>query len=103
MLGVCLAGWSINQADAQTVEQPLLTFSEPLGNGPVFIVPVKNTIDNELARYIDRAIGEAEANDAALVLLDIDTFGGLVDAADKIRKTVLNASMPTIAFIVTAR
>ena len=99
VLGVCLAGWSINQADAQTVEQPLLTFSEPLGNGPVFIVPVKNTIDNELARYIDRAIGEAEANDAALVLLDIDTFGGLVDAADKIRKTVLNASMPTIAFI----
>ena len=34
-----------------------------------------------------------------LLLFDIDTFGGLVDAADHIRKAFLNTDVPTVAFI----
>ena len=56
-------------------------------------------IDNGLARYITRAVGDADARDAALTVFEIDTFGGLVDAADKIRKTLLDAPMPTVAMI----
>jgi len=90
---------SIPFAGAQTIGDQTLTINEPLGNGPVYIVPVQNTIDNELARYIDRAISDAEGDDAALIVFDIDTFGGLVDAADKIRKSILDAEVPTVAFI----
>lgn len=77
---------------------PRLGFDD-LGNGPVFVVPIEGLIDNALARYIDRAIVDAEAAGAAAVIFHIDTFGGLVDAADHIRKALLNAPMPTIAFI----
>lgn len=76
-----------------------LAFAEPMTDGPVYIVPVFGMIDNMLARYIDRALSEAEANEASLVILHIDTFGGLVAAADLIRKRLLDATVPTVAFV----
>lgn len=69
------------------------------GEGPVVRVPVQGTIDSALAHYIDRAIADAEAADAAVILLYVDTFGGLLDAADHIRKAILNTDVPTVAFI----
>ena len=76
-----------------------LSFEEASGEGPIYIVPVEGMIDNGLARYIERALSDAAEADAALVLFHVDTFGGLVDAADKIRKEILDAPMPTVAFI----
>ncbi|MDX1438717.1 MAG: hypothetical protein R3284_02335, partial [Rubricoccaceae bacterium] len=70
-----------------------------LGDGPVFHVPLNGMVDNALARYIDRAVGEAEEARASVVVFEIDTFGGLVDAADLIRGTILDAPIPTVAFI----
>lgn len=70
-----------------------------LAEGPVYIVPIEGMIDNALAKYIERAIEDAESGEAAVVVFHVDTFGGLVDAADDIRKTLLNAQVPTIAFI----
>lgn len=86
-----------------TIAQPRapkpLVLEETSANGPIFVVQVEGMIDNGLARYIDRAIEDAEAGEAALLVFDIDTFGGLVEAADKIRKAILDAPMPTVAFI----
>lgn len=76
-----------------------MSFDDGLGEGPVYVVPVEGMIDNPLARYIDRAFEDATAADASLVILDMDTFGGLVDAADEIRQTLLDAPMPVVAFI----
>lgn len=65
----------------------------------VYIVEVEGLIDNGLHAYIERSISAAESEEAAGVILHIDTFGGLVDAADKIRKTLLDAEIPVVAFI----
>lgn len=83
----------------QSREPKPLEFDVPYRSGPVLHVPVEGMIDNGLARYIDRALRDAEAADAALILFHIDTFGGLVDAADQIRKSILNSPIPTVAFI----
>ncbi|MEX2401389.1 MAG: NfeD family protein [Rhodothermales bacterium] len=72
---------------------------EGVSDGPVYVVPIEGTIDNVLARYVARAVMDAEASGAALIVFQIDTFGGLVDAADAIRKTILNAQPTTVAFI----
>ena len=84
---------------AQERDPKPLQFASEVGDGPVFIVPVSGMIDKGLAGYIDRAVGDATSNNAVLTIFEIDTFGGLVDAADRIRKTILNAEMPTVAFI----
>ncbi len=75
-----------------------LAFDEPL-TGSVFVVPIEGMIDNGLARYISRAIADAEAQGAGLIVFNIDTFGGLVDAADEIRQAILNTKVATVAFI----
>ncbi len=67
--------------------------------GPVFVVTIEGMIDNALAKYIDRAVADAESAEAATIIFHIDTFGGLVEAADAIRKAILDTTIPTVAFI----
>ncbi|NND73184.1 MAG: nodulation protein NfeD [Rhodothermales bacterium] len=69
------------------------------GEGSVFVVPVDGMIDNALAKYLDRAVDDAVAAGGAAIVFQVDTFGGLVDAADEIRTTILDSPIPTIAFI----
>ena len=76
-----------------------LTFDEPLGDGPVYRVEIEGMIDNALARYVQRSISDAEDADAAAIVFRIDTFGGLLDAADVIRKAILATDVPTVAVV----
>lgn len=66
---------------------------------PVYIVPVKGTIDGGTQTFISRAYDEALENNAAAVLLEIDTPGGLVWSAVEIRNTIHRSEVPTIAFV----
>jgi len=64
-----------------------------------YVIDLTSEIDLGTVSYVERAIQKAEA-DHAIVLLHLNTFGGRVDAATKIRDAVLNAKVPlTIAFI----
>ena len=51
---------------------------------PVYIVPIEGPIDKGLALFIDRAVTDAEREGASFIIFHLDTFGGLVDAADEI-------------------
>ena len=84
-------------ATAQDVSPRLAI--ENIGDGPVYRVPIDGMIDNALARYVDRALADAEEAGASVVLFEVDTFGGLVDAADLIRTSILDARVPTVAFV----
>ena len=65
----------------------------------IYIAPIKGVIDLGLAPFIERVLTEAKNKQAAAVVLDINTFGGRVDAAVQIRDALLNSSVRTIAFI----
>lgn len=65
----------------------------------VFVVKIEGMIDNGLAKYIERSFDAADKAKAEGVILHVDTFGGLVDAADEIRKSILNSPLPTAAYI----
>ncbi len=80
----------------------ILVFSFPTQaqeTSPVYIVPVKGTIDGGTQTFINRAYDEAVENNAAVVLLEIDTPGGLVWSAVEIRNTIHRSEIPTIAFV----
>lgn len=68
----------------------------------VYVIPVSDTIDPGLAKFIDRSYREAEAVNADMVILEIDTPGGRVDAALDIRNTIRNSIIPTSS-LVTGR
>ena len=94
-----LASVASGQSQQAALSSPDALFEAPLPDGAVFIVPIQGPIDNVLARYVSRATRDAEAAGATLIVFDVDTFGGLVSAADKIRKTILDIEPATVAFI----
>ncbi len=65
----------------------------------VYVVAIGGTVDLGLAPFLSRTIREAQQAGAAAVLLDINTFGGRVDAAVAMRDTLVNAPVRTIAFV----
>ncbi|HEX7050107.1 MAG TPA: NfeD family protein [Longimicrobiales bacterium] len=67
--------------------------------GVVVRVPVTGVIELGLAPFIERAIREAEAAGASAVILDIETPGGRVDAAQRIVNALSGAEVPVYAFV----
>ncbi|NQU66747.1 MAG: nodulation protein NfeD [Candidatus Marinimicrobia bacterium] len=65
----------------------------------VYSIPIHGDIDMGLPYYIERGIIEAEENNAQFILFDIETFGGRVDAATRIKDAILSSKIPTIAFV----
>jgi len=65
----------------------------------VYLVSIKGTIDLGLSSYVQRALEEAVSNKVKAVILEIDTFGGRVDAAVQIRDQIINLNVPSVAYI----
>lgn len=65
----------------------------------VYVAPIEGVIDLGLAPFIQRVLDEAAQADAAAVILEINTFGGRVDAAVQIRDALLRARVRTVAFV----
>jgi membrane-bound serine protease (ClpP class) len=56
-------------------------------------------IDPSAQRLVVLGLEKAAEADADYVLLDLDTYGGAVDAADSIRSAILRYDRPVIAFV----
>ncbi len=65
----------------------------------VYVMPIEGIIDLGLAPFVQRVLQEATEANGQAVILDINTFGGRVDAAVLIRDALLEAKVPTVAFI----
>ena len=68
-------------------------------NAKVYVVPIHNTIDLGIPAFVNRAVNAAEKNDAALIVFEINTFGGRVDAATQIKDAISSTEIETVAFI----
>lgn len=66
---------------------------------PVVVVPIEGTIDDGMAHLVARALAQAESAHAAALVLDVNTPGGLVSSAIEIRDSVMNAKIPTVAYV----
>ena len=65
----------------------------------VYVAPIEGVIDLGLAPFVQRVLEEAATAKASAVVLDINTFGGRVDAAVLIRDALLESKILTVAFI----
>ncbi len=65
----------------------------------IYKLDVKEDIGPAIWRKTQKAFEEAEELNADLILLHMNTYGGLVVSADSIRTKILNSPIPVIAYI----
>lgn len=78
----------------------LLTFfTQASGQTTVFQFDIKDEISPGVARHVQKALTSAREQQADLILMRMNTYGGLLDAADSIRTALLNTKKPVIVYI----
>ncbi len=65
----------------------------------VVLINIKGEIDGSQVALVNRALTDAEKNNAAAIVIEMDTFGGLVDSAVKIRDMISQTPIQTICYI----
>jgi len=88
LLALALPGWHGASGQDKPRAAPL-----------VYVAPIDGIIDLGLAPFVQRVLDEATAAGAAAVVLEVNTFGGRVDAAVQIRDALLGAKVPTVAYV----
>ncbi len=67
----------------------------------VYFIPVEGPVEAGLLKFIERSLDEAEKNNATMIVLEIHTPGGAVDAATNIGKRIRDSEIPIVAYIHT--
>ncbi|WP_106830720.1 NfeD family protein [Parabacteroides pacaensis] len=82
------------------VLMPVFTFAEEESKEKiVYEINVNREIDNTSRLYLSEGLKKASALHADAVLLHLNTYGGLLDAADSMRTAILYSPIPVYAFI----
>ncbi len=77
------------------VERP----TAPADEDVVHLIPVTGVIELGIAPFIERSLSEAAAAGAVAAVLELETPGGRVDAAQRIVNAVEDAEIPVYAYV----
>jgi membrane-bound serine protease (ClpP class) len=73
--------------------------SAPPTSGEVLVIPIHDTVDDGMAHLVQRGVAQANADHASAIVLDVNSGGGLVEAAFLIRDAIFTAKEPVIAYV----
>lgn len=65
----------------------------------IYTIDIKKEIDNTARIYLSNGLHEAQQIGAQAVLLHMNTYGGLLEAADSMRTAILYSPIPVYVFI----
>lgn len=68
-------------------------------DAPVVVIPIHGTVDDGMAHLVERAVAQANGDGARAVVLDVNSPGGLVASAFRIRDALFSAKPPVIAYV----
>jgi membrane-bound serine protease (ClpP class) len=80
---------------------PQLQARDEIGKGDVVVVPLHGEVSETMFLFLRRVQKAAEAAGASAVVLDMNTYGGRLDSAEKIRNLLHQATVPTYTYINT--
>ena len=64
-----------------------------------YVIKLHDEIDASSAKMFTDALKEAQTAKADYVILNLNTYGGALDAADSIRSAIIQSSIPVVSFI----
>ncbi|MGD9237324.1 MAG: nodulation protein NfeD [Desulfobacterales bacterium] len=67
--------------------------------GDVYVVVINDAISPGVAEYINNSIEQAENEEAACLIIELDTPGGLAESMRLIIKDILGSSVPIVVFV----
>jgi membrane-bound serine protease (ClpP class) len=100
-----LIGWALIGALALAApvsgQRPAIIEGQAVAGGDavVYLVPVTGVVEMGLAPFIARSIAEAGESGARALILDVDTPGGRVDAAEQIADAIADSSVPVYTYV----
>ena len=65
----------------------------------IYVIKLHKEIDKSSAKMFTDALKEAQAAKADWCILNLNTYGGALDAADSIRSAIIQSPVPVISFI----
>lgn len=79
-----------------------VTTDAPAGTPDIVVLEVDGAIVPVVADYLDRGFAEARAQNAPLVIIQLNTPGGLYDVTQDIVQTIMNQPMPVVVYVSPA-
>jgi len=65
----------------------------------VYVIPIEGTVDASMLRYLQRAFAVAEASNAAAIILEINTPGGLLSASFEISDLIWASPLRVYSYV----
>jgi len=75
------------------------SIGQQANNGPVLVFDVKGVIGFTSADYLKRAVQRAQDENASLIIMRIDTPGGLVSSTREMIQTILASPIPIVSYV----
>ena len=93
----CLALGTVGQAVGQAVAQDVA--QDVGGARQAHVVTIDGIINPVSARFLERAVEGAEAADAEVIVLVLNTPGGLLDSTRRMVETIFASGVPVIVYV----
>ena len=77
----------------------LSTFQLFGATSKVWVLSIEAEIDPRMSLYVAKGLQEAESNHATHLIIQMNTFGGSLEDAEKIRNLLINTKLPVWVFI----
>jgi membrane-bound serine protease (ClpP class) len=80
----------------------MMIFFRPALGSEALLIEIRGTIDPGTSHYLARAIEQAEAGKADLVLVELDTPGGLVASVREMAQSIDHSKIPVVVYTAPA-
>ena len=80
---------------------PTVQAANDSSGGATHIIPIEGMIERGNVMFIERSYNAAINAGAEVIIFEIDTLGGFLDAAVEIRNIILHSQVPTYTFVNT--
>ncbi|MBU5438264.1 nodulation protein NfeD [Tissierella sp. MSJ-40] len=65
----------------------------------VYVIPIKGEINRATYNFLNDTLNKLTKKNVQGIIFEIDTYGGLIDQAEKIKNLIVSLNVPTISYV----